>query len=241
MAGRSRWLVGSSSTRQLVPRAMRRASSARVRSPGDSVRERTFDFGRAQSELGQQRTCLVGRATRWRRGSSSTSGSAAAKRAWPGRARRTTTPGPIQRSPVVERQPPEDHRRGASSCPPRSARGSRAGRPSRARDRSGPSCQLPRRTRRRSSRATTSPLRARRCEVEMELPGFEGFVDRREALEGAFGDAHLGGLLLGAVDPEVPLRLVVVLRVLRCLGARPSRPTGAAGRSRGRSRSRSAA
>src|SRR5690606_13663574 len=36
MAGRSRWLVGSSSTRQLVPRACRRARVARVRSPGDS-------------------------------------------------------------------------------------------------------------------------------------------------------------------------------------------------------------
>ena len=36
MAGRSRWLVGSSSTRQFVPVAISSASAARVRSPGDS-------------------------------------------------------------------------------------------------------------------------------------------------------------------------------------------------------------
>ena len=37
MAGRSRWLVGSSSTSTLTPSAISSASDARVRSPGDSV------------------------------------------------------------------------------------------------------------------------------------------------------------------------------------------------------------
>src|SRR5215470_15854189 len=37
MAGRSRWLVGSSRIRQVEPRAWNRARPARVRSPGDSV------------------------------------------------------------------------------------------------------------------------------------------------------------------------------------------------------------
>src|SRR5659263_776543 len=37
MAGRSRWLVGSSSTSRFTPRAWRSASAARVRSPGESV------------------------------------------------------------------------------------------------------------------------------------------------------------------------------------------------------------
>ena len=44
MAGRSRWLVGSSSTSVFTPRADSRASTARVRSPGDSD-----DSGRSTS------------------------------------------------------------------------------------------------------------------------------------------------------------------------------------------------
>ena len=38
MAGRSRWLVGSSRTSRFTPRAWSRASAARVRSPGERTR-----------------------------------------------------------------------------------------------------------------------------------------------------------------------------------------------------------
>src|SRR3954469_25944570 len=71
IAGRSRWLAGSSRTRTLTPRAWSRASSARVRSPGDSVaaarracsggvawgqrRRRAQDVVGGEPDLGQER------------------------------------------------------------------------------------------------------------------------------------------------------------------------------------------
>ena len=55
MAGRSRWLVGSSSTRQFTPCAAKRASTARVRSPGERVPATRVHVLGAEPELGQQR------------------------------------------------------------------------------------------------------------------------------------------------------------------------------------------
>src|SRR2546423_15704073 len=43
------------------------------------------------------------------------------------------------------------------------------------------------------------------------MPANPRLVDGVEAGQGVLGDLHLAGLLLGAVDEEVPLRLVVVL------------------------------
>ena len=58
MASRSRWLVGSSSTRQLTPSAMSSASRARVRSPGERCGAGPVDVVGTEPELGQQRAGL---------------------------------------------------------------------------------------------------------------------------------------------------------------------------------------
>ena len=59
MAARSRWLVGSSSTSRLAPRAISSARSARVRSPGDRVPDR-----RAARRRRRGRTSPAGSAPR---------------------------------------------------------------------------------------------------------------------------------------------------------------------------------
>ncbi len=72
---------------------------------------------------------------------------------------------------------------------------------------------------------------------EAQLPLLERLVDHLQSVERLLSDAHLGCLLLGPVEEEVALRLVVVLRVLRQLlgahrrppplGLRPSLEVGA--------------
>src|SRR6202011_2302761 len=47
-------------------------------------------------------------------------------------------------------------------------------------------------------------------QVEMQLPALPRLVHLLELRELVLAGAHLGGLLLGAVDEEAPLRLVVV-------------------------------
>ena len=54
MASMSRWLVGSSRTRQLTPVAMSAPSWARLRSPGDSSWPARTEMVGTQAELGQQ-------------------------------------------------------------------------------------------------------------------------------------------------------------------------------------------
>ena len=59
IAGRSRWFVGSSSTRQLTPRAESSASDARVRSPGESESAGAGHVVGGEAELREQRPRLV--------------------------------------------------------------------------------------------------------------------------------------------------------------------------------------
>ena len=136
MAGRSRWLVGSSSTRQFTPCAAKRASTARVRSPGESVRARAQHVVGAEAELGEQRAGLGRRAARWRRGRRR---AATGRRRTPARAwsiSPTTTPGPIHRSPATSGR--RRAARGAAwSCPSRWGRRWRPARPTRSRGRPG--------------------------------------------------------------------------------------------------------
>ena len=98
------------------------------------------------------------------------------------------------------------------------------GRPSAPRDRRGPSCQSPRRTTAPDRRATTSPLRRAIVRSRWRSQASQGFSTGVEPRQRLLGDADLRGLLLGAVEPEVPLRLVPVLRVTPLLGDPAHRP-----------------
>ena len=111
IAGRSRWFVGSSSTRQLTPRAANWASDARVRSPG---RQRIGGAGhvlRAEPELREERraspTVSPVAATK-----ASSSGVDRRRRARAWSSSPTMTPGPSHRSPASSGRRPSS---GASS------------------------------------------------------------------------------------------------------------------------------
>ena len=120
MAGRSRWFVGSSRTRKLTPSAANPASSARVRSPGDSD-----DAGRSTASAPSPnlanwaRACSGGRPVAAAKESARCAASRRSRRSWASSP--TTTLGPMRRVPRASGQPAEqgvDERRLAGPVRP---------------------------------------------------------------------------------------------------------------------------
>ena len=174
---------------------------ARVRSPGDSDDRRPGHVVGAQAELGQQRAGV------WRRPASPLASTNAVEqrsvacrsRPAPWSSSPTTTPGPEVARPRVERQPAEQRveQRGLAAAV--RAERSRPARPSRSRGRRARARNVAALApRRRRGGPTTSPLRARRADLEAQLPALPRLVDHVEPLERPLGGADLGRLLLGA-------------------------------------------
>ena len=183
----------------------------------------------AEPELGEQRTRLGRRAWPVRRAPTKASSKTAHPsenrcRSWPSSP--NTTEGPTQRSPASSGTAPSTAPRGwTSRC--RWDRRWRVGRPIAPRGRGDRAASRPARSTAPDSRTTTSPLRRARARSRRSCQGSKGFSTGLETCQGLLGDPDLGGLLLAAVDPEVPLRLVAVLRVAPSLGDADSPPTGA--------------
>ena len=217
MAGRSRWLVGSSSTRQLTPWAISRARTARVRSPRRACppvvrhrrrRGRTWPAGcgppPAVSPVADSTASSSVRAPSSRRRACSTSP--------------TTTPGPSRCRPA------------ASSTRPRSADSSvvlplplrptiptRSAQPtSRS---TGPRAKSPRSTTAPSSEATSFAAALALADVEAQVPRLPRLVDHLQAGQGLLGPAGLGRQVLAGLHAEVANVLVVVV-------GRPLAPDG---------------
>ncbi len=122
IAGRSRWLVGSSSTSRLTSLAISTASDARVRSPGDSV------AGGAQHVVARPgRTWRAASGRRpgrapvasWNARSRLTVAPRRRADRGPGRSRRPRRAGTALDGAGVGSTPAEQERRAASSCPSR--------------------------------------------------------------------------------------------------------------------------
>src|SRR6266545_4907541 len=109
MASRSRWLVGSSSSRRLVPRATSTARPARERSPGDRSASARPACSAPRSNLAsKERACSTLRSVRSRTASSTVPDPAS--RSWPRWP--TTTPAPSRAQPAGQ-QPEQGRLAGA--------------------------------------------------------------------------------------------------------------------------------
>ena len=208
MAGRSRWFVGSSRTRKFTPSAAKAASSARVRSPGESD-----DEGRTTASAPSPNFANCERA--WSRARPVAVANASARVERSPRMRRSwasspiTTLGPMRRLPAASgSRPSTASTREVFPDPlgPTSATRS----PHAMSTVNGPSVNAPRSTTASSSRTTTSPDRAASLMVKRRSQPSHGFSTTgsasraRSVLRGATGQG------LGSLDPEVALRLVVV-------------------------------
>src|SRR5690242_8492088 len=100
IAGRSRWLVGSSSTNRLTPRACRRASAARVRSPGERLADGRRTWSARSPNLASTVRTSPGTKSGTAAPNASTSGAGPVNspRAWS--ISPTTTPGPRYAEPA---------------------------------------------------------------------------------------------------------------------------------------------
>ena len=224
IAGRSRWFVGSSSTRQLTPRAESSASDARVRSPGESESAGRVTWSAPRPNLASsERTSFVHEPARRLEAREQRLGSRRTRRA-PGRARRRRRPGRDERR-RRRAAAARARRRAASSCRCRCCRGSRPARRSGSRDRSGPSVNVAA-VHDRAGEARDHRAAARRGrDLHAEVPALPRLVDRvrLEPFERPVGDLGLGRDVLAAVAAEVADELVG-LAALRDLGLALHRP-----------------
>ena len=203
IAGRSRWLVGSSSTSRLTPRACSSASAARVRSPGDSVAAGRSTWSAPQPELRQQRAHVGRRAVRHRRRRTRRSSGSSPRnspRAWS--TSPTTTPGPSAAVPASERRAGRAARASSVDLPEPFGAGDR--------DPVGPvDLQVDRAERERAAAHHRAAQRrddgaGARCRGDLhpQLPLLARLLDDLEPLDQPLGLPGLGGLLLARLGAE---------------------------------------
>src|SRR5215472_14792088 len=207
IAGRSRWLVGSSSTSRFTPRACSSASAARVRSPGESVAAgRSTCAARKPNFASRVRASAVAMPPAAAPNALS-SGSAPrnAPRAWS--TSPTTTPGPSAACPassgIRPSSAPSSVVLPAPFAPVIETRSAQLICRS-----TGPSVNRPRRTTAQRSDDRSRPRRGR--DLHAQLPLLARLLDHVEPLDQALGLARLRRLLLGGLDAEPAPDLVVV-------------------------------
>jgi hypothetical protein len=157
IAARSRWFVGSSSTMTFAPRAISRARSARVRSPGDSEPTgRSTSSAPSPNFASRVRVSATSPRVRARNASSSESSATKVRRTWS--ISPMTTDAPVHCVPLLS--PARPSRAASNVVLPAPLLPAIATRSPRAMCRStGPRMKVPRRTTAWCRPATSSPLR----------------------------------------------------------------------------------
>ena len=237
--GRSRWLVGSSSTSQFAPDAISSARLARVRSPGrEAARRRAPTASLLEPELGQQRARLLLRQPALRderveqRAGAVEAGARLVERR---RSARPGRPSACPRRAAAGRAAPSTSVVLPLPFGPTSATRS----PHASSRSSGPSAKLPRRSTAPSSRTVTSPERSPPPKRSCSSQRRHGLSTVVEPLDRLLGRAHLRRLLLRALGARGATDLVGLVAeslALAHAGLRPlalaARAVGRAGRAR---------